>query len=226
VGALAARHERLDRHGLTWFQRRAPGRRLADDVDGAADFVPGEQAGWRWEGTTEEMEVGAADPDRRDLDTHPTGSRFRDRPIDDVERPLVIPHCGSHRSDPFAGLLYERSIARLRRVCFGPPTKRGLPMSTYIMLSRLTDEGRKTLKERPERLAEVNKEIETMGGRVTGQYAILGPYDFVNVVEAPSNEVIARISVELGSRGTIEITTYPAMNIDAFRETIRSSSSD
>jgi uncharacterized protein with GYD domain len=99
-------------------------------------------------------------------------------------------------------------------------------MSTYIMLSRLTDEGRKTLKERPERLAEVNKEIETMGGRVTAQYAILGPYDFVNVVEAPSNEVIARISVELGSRGTIEITTYPAMNIDAFRETIRSSPSD
>ncbi len=99
-------------------------------------------------------------------------------------------------------------------------------MSTYIMLSRLTDEGRKTLKARPERLAEVNKEIETMGGRVTGQYAILGPYDFVNVVEAPSNEVIARISVELGSRGTIEITTYPAMNIDTFRETIRSSSSD
>lgn len=96
-------------------------------------------------------------------------------------------------------------------------------MATYILLSRLTDEGRKTLKERPERLSEVNKEIEAMGGRVTAQYAVLGAYDFVNVVEAPSNEVIARISVELGSRGTIEINTFPAISIDAFRDTIRSS---
>ena len=96
-------------------------------------------------------------------------------------------------------------------------------MATYIMLSRLTDDGRKTLKERPERLEEVNKEIEAMGGRVTAQYAILGGYDFVNVVEAASNEVIARISVELGSRGTVEITTYPALSIAAFRDMIRGS---
>ncbi len=89
-------------------------------------------------------------------------------------------------------------------------------MATFIMLSKLTDEGRKTLKERPQRLAQVNKEIETMGGRVTAQYAVLGSYDFVNVVEAASNEVIARISVELGARGTIEVTTLPAMNIDEF----------
>jgi uncharacterized protein with GYD domain len=98
-------------------------------------------------------------------------------------------------------------------------------MATYILLSRLTDEGRKTLKARPERLSEVNKEIEAMGGRVTAQFAILGPYDFVNVVEAPSNEVIVRISVELGSRGTIEISTFPAMSIETFRDTIASSSS-
>lgn len=91
-------------------------------------------------------------------------------------------------------------------------------MASYIMLSTLTDEGRKTLKSRPERLKEVNKEIETMGGRVTAQYAVLGGYDFVNVVEAPSNEVIARISVELGSRGTLHVTTYPAMGVDAFTD--------
>lgn len=91
-------------------------------------------------------------------------------------------------------------------------------MATFIMLSRLTDEGRKTLKERPQRLAEVNKEIEAMGGRVTGQYAVLGGYDFVNVVEAPSNEVIARISVELGARGTVEITTLPAMRVGEFTD--------
>ncbi len=89
-------------------------------------------------------------------------------------------------------------------------------MATFVMLSKLTDEGRKTLKERPQRLAQVNKEIETMGGRVTAQYAVLGSYDFVNVVEAASNEVIARISVELGARGTIEVTTLPAMNLEEF----------
>jgi uncharacterized protein with GYD domain len=98
-------------------------------------------------------------------------------------------------------------------------------MAIYVLLSNLTDEGRKTLKERPERLKEVNQEIEKMGARVVNQYAVLGGYDFVNIVEAPSNEVIARISVELGSRGTVQLTTLPAMNIDAFVQMIRESGS-
>ena len=89
-------------------------------------------------------------------------------------------------------------------------------MATYIMMSTLTDEGRKTLKERPDRLKAVNKEVESMGARVVSQYAVLGGYDFVNIIEAPTNEVMSRISMELGSRGTIKITTYPAMSIDAF----------
>ena len=93
-------------------------------------------------------------------------------------------------------------------------------MATYVMLSNLTDEGRKTLKERPERLKEVNQEIEKMGARVVTQYAVLGSYDFINIVEAPSNEVIARISVELGSRGTVHLMTLPAMSIDAFAQMI------
>jgi uncharacterized protein with GYD domain len=98
-------------------------------------------------------------------------------------------------------------------------------MATYLLLSTLTDEGRKTLKERPERLQEVNREIETMGGRVVAQYATLGMFDFVNVVEAASNEVIARISVELGSRGTISITTLPAMSVQTLTDMLRASSS-
>ena len=98
-------------------------------------------------------------------------------------------------------------------------------MPFYVLLSNLTDEGRKTLKERPERLKEVNQEIERMGARVVNQYAVLGSYDFVNIVEAPTNEVIARISVELGSRGTVQLTTLPAMNIDAFVQMIKDSSS-
>ena len=96
-------------------------------------------------------------------------------------------------------------------------------MAAYIMFSTLTDEGRKTLKERPERLREVNQEIERMGARVVKQYAVLGVYDFVNIIEAPSNEVIARISVELGARGTVQLTTLPAMSIDAFTNMVKDS---
>jgi len=94
-------------------------------------------------------------------------------------------------------------------------------MATYIMLSSLTDEGRKTLKERPERLREVNQEIERMGARVLMQYAVLGIYDFINVIEASSIEVIVRISVELGARGTVQLTTLPAIGIDAFTQMLR-----
>lgn len=95
-------------------------------------------------------------------------------------------------------------------------------MATYIMLSTLTDEGRKTLKERPERLGEVNKEVESMGARVVAQYAVLGGYDFVNVIEAPSNEIMARLSMELGSRGTIKITTFPAIAIERYINMMKS----
>lgn len=98
-------------------------------------------------------------------------------------------------------------------------------MATYIMLSNLTDEGRKTLKERPERLQAVNKEIESMGARVIAQYAVLGGYDFVNIIEAPTNEVMARLAVELGSRGTIQITTLPAMGVEDFVEMLKGDSS-
>jgi uncharacterized protein with GYD domain len=94
-------------------------------------------------------------------------------------------------------------------------------MPMYILLTSLTDEGRLTIKERPERIKEVNKEIEAMGAKVLNQYAVLGGYDFANVVEAQDNETIAKISVELGSRGTIQITTLPAIPIDQFVTKIR-----
>ncbi|MEX2158731.1 MAG: GYD domain-containing protein [Dehalococcoidia bacterium] len=86
-------------------------------------------------------------------------------------------------------------------------------MATYLLLSRLTDEGRKTLKERPERLQEVNREVESLGGRVTDQFAVFGPHDFINVVEAPDNETVTNISVELSSRGTLRIVTMAAERV-------------
>ena len=95
-------------------------------------------------------------------------------------------------------------------------------MATYIFLSRLTDEGRKTIKGRPERIQEVNKEIEAMGAKVVDQYAVLGGYDFISVVEALDNETVARISVELGARGTVQITTLPAIPIPQFIERLKS----
>ena len=94
-------------------------------------------------------------------------------------------------------------------------------MPIYILLSTLTSEGRKTLKERPERIKEVNKEIEAFGAKVLQQYAVLGRYDFINIVEAPNNEAITRVSIELGSRGTVQITSMPATPIDDFISMIK-----
>src|SRR3989304_2663198 len=102
-----------------------------------------------------------------------------------------------------------------------PGQEKGDPMPLYILLSSLTDEGRKTVKSKPERIKEVNKEIEGMGAKVLGQYAVLGPHDFINIVEAPSNETMVKISVALGSRGTIQIMTLPAMTIDQFIKTLK-----
>ena len=89
-------------------------------------------------------------------------------------------------------------------------------MSTFIMLSTLTDEGAKTITVNPYRIKEVNQEIEDLGVKVLHQYATLGQYDFVNIVEAPDNETIARVSAELSSRGSIRLQTLPAIPIDAF----------
>ncbi len=94
-------------------------------------------------------------------------------------------------------------------------------MPIYILLSKLTSEGRKTIKSRPERIKEVNKEIEAFGAKVLEQFAVLGNYDFVNIVEAPNNEAINQVSIELGSRGTVEITSLPATPIDTFISIIK-----
>jgi len=82
------------------------------------------------------------------------------------------------------------------------------------MLTTLTDEGRKTIKVNPERIKEVNKEVEAMGVKILAQYALLGPYDFVNILEAPNNEVIAKVAIELGSRGTVQTLTMAALTVD------------
>jgi len=99
--------------------------------------------------------------------------------------------------------------------------QKGEIMAIYITLSTLTDEGRKTLKNRPERIKEVNKEIEAMGIKVLGQYAVLGPYDFMTLLDAPNNEAVLKLSVELGSRGTVQLMTLPALSVDKFIKTLK-----
>jgi uncharacterized protein with GYD domain len=89
-------------------------------------------------------------------------------------------------------------------------------MPTYIMLSTLTPEGVQTIKNYPSRIKEVNKEIEQLGASVTAQWALLGRFDFVNVIEAPDEQTMARISLELGSRGTGKYESLTAIPIDDF----------
>jgi uncharacterized protein with GYD domain len=89
-------------------------------------------------------------------------------------------------------------------------------MPQYILLSNLTDEGWKTVKEKPARIKEVNEELEAFGVRVINQYAVLGPYDFATIVEAPDNKTISKVSIELGSRGTVKIMSMAAVPIDEF----------
>ncbi|MFH1015702.1 MAG: GYD domain-containing protein [Chloroflexota bacterium] len=87
-------------------------------------------------------------------------------------------------------------------------------MAYYVMLTKLTDEGRKTIKSNPKRIREVNKEVEAMGVKILCQYFLLGPYDFVNILEAPDNKTMSKVALELGARGTVETMTMAAMPVD------------
>jgi len=89
-------------------------------------------------------------------------------------------------------------------------------MPLYIMMTNLTDEGRKTVKANPHRIKEVNKEVEAMGVKILAQYVVLGQYDFINVLDAPNNETIARVATELGSRGTLQTNTLAALTLDDY----------
>ena len=89
-------------------------------------------------------------------------------------------------------------------------------MSLYVMLSTLSESGRKVLRERPGWIRKVNADVERMGARVVAQWAVLGPYDFVTVVEAADNATISRVSVELGARGSVQMMTMAAIPLDEF----------
>ena len=89
-------------------------------------------------------------------------------------------------------------------------------MPTYLMLSTLTSEGVQTVKNNPQRIKEVNQEVEQLGAVVKAQWGTLGRFDFVSIVEAPDEATMARVSLELGSRGTGRFETLSAIPIDDF----------
>jgi len=94
-------------------------------------------------------------------------------------------------------------------------------MSVYLMLTTLTDMGRKTIQEDPERLREISQEVEYMGVKILDQYALLGPYDFVNILEAPSNEAIAKLAIRMSAKGTTQTLTLAAITLDDLINTLK-----
>ena len=94
-------------------------------------------------------------------------------------------------------------------------------MPIYVLLSNLTAEGQQTLHRNPERLGEVNREVEAFGCKVLSQYVLLGEHDFLTVVEAPDDQTVAHLSVDLGSRGTVSIMTMPAISTTDFIQQLK-----
>jgi len=94
-------------------------------------------------------------------------------------------------------------------------------MPTYLMLSTLTDQGLRTLQSNPERLREVNRDVEELGAKVLHQWGAIGQFDFVNVVEAPDAATIAKVSVALGARGSAKLQSYELLEIETILESFR-----
>ena len=93
-------------------------------------------------------------------------------------------------------------------------------MPTYLMLSTLTDQGLRTLQSNPERLQEVNRDVEELGAKVLHQWAAIGQFDFVNVVEAPDAATVAKVSVALGARGSAKLQSYELLEIDTVLQSL------
>ena len=93
-------------------------------------------------------------------------------------------------------------------------------MPIYVMLTTLSAQGIQTLKSNPDRLREVNRDVEELGAKVLHQWATLGEFDFLSIVDAPDEKVIAKVSVALGARGSSKLRTLPAIAIDDFLKTL------
>ena len=93
-------------------------------------------------------------------------------------------------------------------------------MPTYLMLTKLTAQGVQTLKANPARLREVNRDVGELGAKVLHQWATIGEYDFVNIVEAPDAATIAKVSLALGARGSAKLQSLELLEVDALIEAL------
>src|SRR5262249_48057695 len=132
----------------------------------------------------------------------------------DPGRGLTLSGAGRKSQTPFDICDPHRTGGGVVQV--GDPPERSHAVPTYIMLTTLSPEGVQTIKNNPARIREGNREVEQLGATVKAQWATLGEFDFVNVIEAPDEKTIARVSLELGSRGTAKYETMPAIPIDDF----------
>jgi uncharacterized protein with GYD domain len=94
-------------------------------------------------------------------------------------------------------------------------------MPTYLLFSTLTAEGRRSLHANPDRVLRVNTEIEQLGCKVIAQYATIGEFDFVTIIEAPDSETVANVSIGLGRRGTVNVTSMPLLSVETLRATLK-----
>ncbi len=94
-------------------------------------------------------------------------------------------------------------------------------MGIYLMLSKLTEKGRKVVRENPEKIREVNEKVERMGVNILSQYALFGPYDLVNILKAENDEVILKLAIEVTAGGKLEVLTLPAVHVDTFIESLK-----
>ena len=95
-------------------------------------------------------------------------------------------------------------------------------MPTYILLTTLTAQGVQTLKSNPDRLREVNRDVEELGAKVLHQWGMIGAYDFLNIVEAPDAETVAKVSIALGARGSAKLQTFELIEIDSLLDQLSS----
>jgi uncharacterized protein with GYD domain len=94
-------------------------------------------------------------------------------------------------------------------------------MTTYVMLSTLGPDGWETLRQNPDRVTAVRDEVEALGLRVVAQYALMGQYDFLNIIEAPDEQTMAKAAIMLAARGTMRTTTMQAINVDDLIATLK-----
>ena len=94
-------------------------------------------------------------------------------------------------------------------------------MGVYLMLSKLTEKGRQTVRDNPEKIEKVNEKVESMGVKILSQYALFGTYDFVNLLKAENDEIIMKLVIEVTAGGKLEVQTFPAVHVDTFIECMK-----